>query len=49
MYGGLRPDLQNVIFTNGDVDPWHTLSVLKDLNAFSPAILIKGIVKTIAD
>ena len=49
MYGGLRPDLQNVIFTNGDVDPWHTLSVLKDLNAFSPAILIKGIVKTIGD
>ncbi|XP_076764342.1 putative serine protease K12H4.7 [Xylocopa sonorina] len=42
MYGGLRPDLRNVIFTNGDVDPWHALSILEDLNASSPAILIKG-------
>ncbi|XP_060833101.1 putative serine protease K12H4.7 [Bombus pascuorum] len=42
MYGGLRPDLQNVIFTNGDIDPWHVLSVLQDLNESSPAILIKG-------
>lgn len=49
MYGGLRPDLQNVIFTNGDVDPWHALSVLQDLNGYSPAILIKGIVKAIGD
>nr|XP_031840442.1 putative serine protease K12H4.7 [Nomia melanderi] len=42
MYGGLRPDLRNVIFTNGDIDPWHALSVLKDLNRFSPSILING-------
>nr|XP_033330196.1 putative serine protease K12H4.7 [Megalopta genalis] len=42
MYGGMRPDLRNVIFTNGDVDPWHVLSVLEDLNEFSPAILING-------
>nr|XP_012151903.1 PREDICTED: putative serine protease K12H4.7 isoform X2 [Megachile rotundata] len=42
MYGGLRPDLRNVIFTNGDIDPWHKLSVLQNLNADSPAILIKG-------
>lgn len=42
MYGGQLPDITNVIFTNGDVDPWHPLSVLKDLNAFSPAIVIKG-------
>ena len=42
MYGGLRPDLRKVIFTNGDVDPWHALSVLEDLNENSPAILIKG-------
>lgn len=42
MYGGLRPDLRNVIFTNGDVDPWHALSVLQDLNTHTPAILIKG-------
>ncbi|XP_014469175.1 PREDICTED: putative serine protease K12H4.7 [Dinoponera quadriceps] len=42
MYGGQRPDLTNVIFTNGDIDPWHALSVLEDLNAYSPAILING-------
>ena len=42
MYGGLRPELRKVIFTNGDVDPWHALSVLEDLNEASPAILIKG-------
>ncbi|XP_076286949.1 putative serine protease K12H4.7 isoform X2 [Lasioglossum baleicum] len=42
MYGGLRPDLRNVIFTNGNIDPWHALSVLQDLNRFSPAILIDG-------
>ncbi|XP_011160113.1 putative serine protease K12H4.7 [Solenopsis invicta] len=42
MYGGQLPDLRNVIFTNGDIDPWHSLSVLHDLNAFSPAIFING-------
>ncbi|KAM0724395.1 putative serine protease K12H4.7 [Formica fusca] len=42
MYGGQLPDLTNVIFSNGDIDPWHSLSVLKDLNTFSPAIVIKG-------
>ncbi|KAK1118585.1 hypothetical protein K0M31_014891 [Melipona bicolor] len=42
MYGGLRPDLRNVIFTNGNVDPWHALSVLQDLNTLSPAIFING-------
>lgn len=45
MYGGRLPDLRNVIFTNGDVDPWHALSVLEDLNAFSPAIFINGNIK----
>ncbi|XP_076243025.1 putative serine protease K12H4.7 [Calliopsis andreniformis] len=42
MYGGLRPDLRNVIFTNGNIDPWHALSILEDLNESSPAIFIKG-------
>ncbi|XP_014206647.1 putative serine protease K12H4.7 [Copidosoma floridanum] len=41
-YGGRLPDVTNVIFTNGDVDPWHRLSVLEDLNESSPAILISG-------
>lgn len=42
VYGGSIPDVKNVIFVNGDVDPWHALSVLKDLNEGSPAILING-------
>ncbi|KAK2587879.1 hypothetical protein KPH14_003976 [Odynerus spinipes] len=42
LYGGSAPDLSNVIFTNGDVDPWHALSVLEDLNESTKAILIKG-------
>lgn len=42
MYGGQLPDLRNVLFTNGDSDPWHSLSVLEDLNDFTPAIVIKG-------
>ncbi|KAI4499431.1 hypothetical protein M0802_005327, partial [Mischocyttarus mexicanus] len=43
IYGGYRPEISNVIFTNGDVDPWHKLSVLEDLNESTPAVLMKGI------
>lgn len=43
MYGGDTPDVKNVVFVNGDVDPWHALSVLKNLNIYSPSFLIKGI------
>ncbi|XP_011497996.1 PREDICTED: thymus-specific serine protease-like [Ceratosolen solmsi marchali] len=42
MYGGIIPDVRNIIFVNGDVDPWHALSILHDINEFSPAILIHG-------
>ncbi|XP_046606656.1 thymus-specific serine protease-like [Neodiprion virginianus] len=42
VYGGLKPEVTNVIFTNGDLDPWHALSVLEDLNESSPAILVMG-------
>lgn len=41
IYGGSQPHLSNVIFTNGDIDPWHALSVLEDLNETTKAILIK--------
>ncbi|KAJ8682094.1 hypothetical protein QAD02_017886 [Eretmocerus hayati] len=41
-YGGKFPDVTNVIFVNGDIDPWHALSVLEDLNESSPAIFISG-------
>ena len=42
MYGGKLPDVKNVLFVNGNVDPWHVLSVLEDLNESSPSILIDG-------
>jgi len=42
MYGGQLPDLRNVIFTNGDIDPWHPLSVLEDISVSTPAIFING-------
>lgn len=42
IYGGSIPDVQNVIFVNGGVDPWHALSILHDLSESSPAIFIPG-------
>ncbi|XP_012279295.1 putative serine protease K12H4.7 [Orussus abietinus] len=42
MYGGWIPEVTNVIFTNGNVDPWHSLSILEDLNDSSPAIIVNG-------
>ncbi|XP_015125194.1 thymus-specific serine protease [Diachasma alloeum] len=42
MYGADLPDVDRIIFTNGDVDPWHALSVLKDINKEASAIFIKG-------
>ena len=41
-FGGRNPGLQNVIFVNGDVDPWHRLSVLDNLNEYTHSILITG-------
>lgn len=32
MYGGLKPNVKNVIFINGDMDPWHRLGVLEDIS-----------------
>ncbi|CAG4954225.1 unnamed protein product [Colias eurytheme] len=39
-YGGQRPDVKQVVFVNGDVDPWSTLSVLQDLSDEAPAIVV---------
>lgn len=41
-YGGLTPNVSHVVFTNGDMDPWHRLAVLQDLSADAPAIYITG-------
>ena len=41
-YGGFRPNVTNVVFVHGSLDPWHAMGVLKDLNKFAPAIYIQG-------
>jgi len=32
----------NIIFSNGDVDPWHNGGVLHDLSPSLPALIVKG-------
>ncbi|GBP68071.1 Thymus-specific serine protease [Eumeta japonica] len=39
-FGGKRPRVKNVIFVNGELDPWHTLGVLEDLGPDVPAVFI---------
>jgi len=40
-YGALNPETTNVVFVNGDIDPWHSLSVLESSGGIQ-AILIDG-------
>lgn len=42
MYGGFNPDVTNVYFTHGSLDPWHRMGVLSDLNKHSPSTVIPG-------
>lgn len=42
MYGGFSPEINNVYFTNGMIDPWRTMSIQTDLNFRSPADVIPG-------
>ncbi|XP_052012585.1 thymus-specific serine protease [Apodemus sylvaticus] len=39
-YGGQSPGATQVLFVNGDVDPWQVLSVTQDLGPSEPALLI---------
>ncbi|XP_063839595.1 putative serine protease K12H4.7 [Ostrinia nubilalis] len=39
-YGGLTPNVDRVVFVNGDMDPWHKLGVLTDLSDEAPARVI---------
>lgn len=32
MHGGITPNVTNVVFTHGDMDPWRRLGVVKDLS-----------------
>lgn len=42
VFGGLTPQVTNVYFTNGGIDPARLLSVTEDLNESSPADVIPG-------
>jgi len=41
-YGAQQPSLRNVTFPNGSIDPWHALSILKDMSADVKAVYIDG-------
>ncbi|XP_045862073.1 thymus-specific serine protease [Meles meles] len=41
-YGGQSPGATQVLFINGDTDPWHVLSVTKALGPSEAALLIPG-------
>merc|ERR1712037_352073 len=41
-YGGDHPDVDNVVFVHGTIDPWHAMGVLEDISAEAPAIFING-------
>lgn len=43
MHGGLNPEVTNVIFTQGELDPWRSIGVQEDLNPDAPAFIINGI------
>ncbi|KAG9461461.1 hypothetical protein GDO78_016817 [Eleutherodactylus coqui] len=41
-YGADHPKSSRIIFVNGDIDPWHALSVLKNQSHSEIAIFING-------
>merc|ERR1719370_750557 len=41
-YGGVNPDVDNVVFVHGTIDPWHAMGVLEDISSEAPAIYING-------
>ncbi|XP_072126012.1 thymus-specific serine protease isoform X2 [Mobula birostris] len=41
-YGADEPKSSRIIFVNGDIDPWHALSVLKNQSRSELAVLING-------
>lgn len=41
-FGGLQPNVTNVLFTQGSVDPWRSLGVMENLHDTAQAIVIEG-------
>lgn len=42
-YGSLNDTITKVVFVNGSNDPWHPLSVLRNLNPTTVALVINGV------
>lgn len=42
VFGDRAPDVTNVIFVNGDVDPWHALGILNNVSAAATAVMVDG-------
>ena len=43
LYGGNKPHgATKIAFVNGSIDPWHSLSVINDLNKSVHAVFIQG-------
>ncbi|CAG2115175.1 unnamed protein product, partial [Medioppia subpectinata] len=41
-YGGKRPNITNVVLTNGSLDPWKASGILEDLNNSTKTAVIEG-------
>jgi len=41
-YGAINPEVSNVVFVHGTIDPWHAMGVLEDLSEAAPAIVVTG-------
>eukprot|EP01133_Synstelium_polycarpum_P010271 gene10271-11979_t len=42
-YGATQPEVSNVLYVNGEIDPWHALGITTNsFSAPSPSLLIKG-------
>ncbi|XP_001868268.2 thymus-specific serine protease [Culex quinquefasciatus] len=40
IYGHMNPEVTNVFFTQGQLDPWRPMGLQEDLNEHSPAVVI---------
>lgn len=42
LFGGLNPEVNNVIFTQGMNDPWRTVGIQQPINDLTPTFVIPG-------
>lgn len=41
-YGGYNPNVENVFFTHGEVDPWRIMGIQQTQSELSPVVVISG-------